>query len=218
MTTKTDSLVRRLRPNRGQAQWLTCQYRKMLAIFLSTMAILSACTSASTSKPDPSAPFDWNTEFKFAAEKCTDIQGHFVNLGEKRASNGVVTHDGLLAENILSQRLPRGEIAESVTLESNIQNGLLAATLIGDVSRKAAALVSCHSGWQAFRFTTTGQYLGEGTDLVQYEQVNYVRQDRSGALLAKVMTTTETKTFDRMGSQTSDRKWYRFELVPPDSD
>jgi hypothetical protein len=185
----------------------------IVAFLALATTMVSGCTTTSAPKSDPNAPFDWITAFKYNDDKCTDIQGQFVNLGDKRASNGVVTHDGLLAENILSQHLPRGRIAKTVALQSNIRNGLLEATLTGDVTRKAAILVSCQSGWQAFSFTTTGQYLGEGTDLVQYEQVNYLRQDRSGALLARVLTNAEMKSFDRSGSESSGEKWYRFEPI-----
>jgi hypothetical protein len=190
------------------------QNRITVALITSVMAMVASCTTTTTPNTVPSDTFDWLSQFKYSAKKCTDIRGHFQNLGEKRILSGEVTRDGLLVENVLSQHLPRGNIADSVELESNIRNGLLGATLIGDVSRKAGFAVSCQSGWQVFSFTTTGQYLGEGTDLVRYQQVNYLRQDRSGALLARVLTSTQTRTVDRSGSEESGQKWYRFEPVP----
>ena len=173
--------------------------------------ILSACASTPPPVPIPSMPYEWGLRIDINQAKCKPVSGVFENLGVRHAENGVETLDGLLSKNVLSRNLPTRQNAESVAIYSDTESNVLTAQLRGQVVRKIAIEVSCDSGWHVFTYERTGNYMGDGVEEKRFRHRTWLRQDRDGNLVARVLEDAVYEArFSELTTKRSEN-WYRFE-------
>jgi hypothetical protein len=157
-------------------------------------------------------PYEWGLRIDTSKTRCQPINGDFQNIGVRQAVNGVQTRDGLLSKNVFSRSLPGRQIPESVAIYSDTESNVLTAELRGQVARKIAIEVSCDSGWHEFSFERSGNYLGDNVQEIYFRQRTWLRQDRDGRLVARVLQDAEYEV--RFSERSSDfsENWFRFEL------
>lgn len=158
-------------------------------------------------------PSSWAMDMDLSSAHCEDIDGAFLNLGQRIHENGLMTEDGLLAEHVFARRLSRRDIAQSVDIQSSADAGWAQATLVGKSTLKVGFAVSCQAGWHVLVETRSGQYLGEGVEQEKFRQLSYFRLDRRRRLVARVQTNATYRRDSGEVTQEGSENWYRFEAT-----
>ena len=184
----------------------------LMELVLGSSLVFSAgCATANPEKESLEPPLVWTTQFDHTDSNCAGISGEFANRGEKFAGRNEKTQEALLAEAVFLQVLPRGVATKSVLIESAKGSGAMRVTLQGDSVRTEEHQVSCESGWLVTRHARRGQYLGEGVVEKHYDQVTFLREGKSGELIARVKIDAEFNSMYLFNSKARTDDWYRFQ-------
>lgn len=159
----------------------------------------------------PSLPTSWAGYLDLENPRCAPIVGRFDNHGEHVLQDGTFADDGLLAEDVLARQLPTGRPADRLILQSDTGASLLAAQVVGQLTRKIAIEVSCDGGWHTFSFERSGAFVGGGMKEERFQHVAYFREDSKGRLVARVVTDARYRSVSGTVSESSGENWYRFE-------
>lgn len=176
--------------------------------------VLLGCATVPAPEPliIPTLPNDWGYNIDLAEARCVPIAGEFTNLGIRQNDNGFRSQDGLLSRHVLTRSLPDRMVADSVAIYSDPEALTLIAELRGQVSRKIETEVSCRSGWHVFTYERSGNYVGDGVVEKQFMHSAWIRQDRDGNLVARVLRNAVYEIrFSEQRSESAE-EWYFFQL------